>query len=175
MKFQSFLMLIILTSLCLGCSQQTKNLYRLELERACVDCNLKGVNLSKQNLGTKYRLPRGSSPLSVTPFGIEEAEPVDLTRANLTDANLFQADLTSVIFNEANLQQANLSETDLQEAQLKDSNLQAANLQQANLNKANLFGANLQGADLRGAKLEETNLTGIITNEKTIWDKGSEN
>lgn len=170
MNFQYGLIFLSFISLFLGsCTPTTSNLYRLELERECVGCNLAGVNLSKEDLGIKYRLPRSSQPLSVTPFGIEEAKPVNLSQANLADANFFQADLYGVIFNEANLQQANLSETDLENAQLQDANLEGANLYKANLKNANLQGANLRGADLRGVALEATNLTGIITDDTTIW------
>ena len=170
MNRQYFLSFIYLISLFLGsCSQTTNNLYRLELERECVECNLEGVNLSKEDLGVKYRIPRSSKPLSVPPFGLEEAKPVNLTKANLTKANFSQADLSGVIFNEANLKQANLSETNLQEAQLKEANLQGANLQKANLEGADLEGANLKGTDLRGVNFKETNLTDIITDETTIW------
>ena len=170
MKFQHLLIGFYLTSLFLGgCSQTTNNLYRLELERECVECNLEGVNLSKEDLGVKYRIPRSSKPLSVPPFGLEEAKPVNLTRANLTKANFFQADLSGVIFNKADLKQANLSETNLEEAKLQGANLQNANLQKANLQGADLEGANLKGTDLRGVNFKETNLTDIITDDTTIW------
>ncbi|MEA5508439.1 pentapeptide repeat-containing protein [Crocosphaera sp. UHCC 0190] len=170
MNSQYFLLFICLTTLCLGsCSQIDQNLYRLELERECVKCNLAGVNLARENLGVKYRIPRSNQPLSVTPFGLEEAKPVNLTQANLQEANFFQADLSGVIFYEANLQQANLEEADLEKAQLKGANLQGANLQQTNLKGANLENANLKGANLQGVTLEETNLRGIITDNQTLW------
>lgn len=170
MNFQYLLIGLYLTSLFLGgCTQTTNNLYRLELERECVGCNLEGVNLSKEDLGVKYRIPRSSKPLSVPPFGLEEAKPVNLTQANLAKANFSQADLSGVIFNEADLKQADLSETNLQEAQLKAANLQGANLQQANLEGADLEGANLKGTDLRGVNFKDTNLTDIITDDTTIW------
>ncbi len=192
MKLPSLMIFLLLGGFSLtSCSKTSQNLYRLELERECIECNLEGVNLSRENLGLKYRIPSSSSPLSVTPFGLDKATPVNLTKANLANANFFQADLSGIILQEANLINANLSESDLEEAQLNLANLQGANLENANLQEANLENANLQGADLRGVNLqganlenanlqgadlrgvnlEGTRLKGISTDQKTLWQE----
>ncbi|ACB53877.1 rfrA family pentapeptide repeat [Crocosphaera subtropica ATCC 51142] len=171
MKYVSFIIFLLSTPLLLmGCTETTNNLYRLELERECVGCNLEGVNLPRENFGLKYRIPRSSSPLSVTPFGMDKAKPVDLTRANLSNANLYQSDLSSIILENAILVETNLSETDLENAILIGANLQGANLENANLQGANLENANLRGAILTGVNLEETHLKGIETDKNTVWD-----
>ncbi|MDJ0845551.1 pentapeptide repeat-containing protein [Crocosphaera sp.] len=170
MKYISLAIFLLSTPLILmGCTETTNNLYRLELDRECVGCDLQGVNLPRENFGLKYRLPRSSSPLSVSPFGMDQAKPVNLTQANLSNANLYQSDLSKIILENANLMQANLSETDLEEANLQGANLRKANLENANLKGANLENANLKGAKLRGVNLEETNLKGIETDKDTVW------
>ncbi|MDJ0660188.1 MAG: pentapeptide repeat-containing protein [Crocosphaera sp.] len=170
MKYISVVIFLLSTPLILmGCTETTNNLYRLELDRECVGCDLEGVNLPRENFGLKYRIPRSSSPLSISPFGMDKAKPVNLTRANLSNANLYQSDLSSIILENANLTQANLSETDLEAANLKGANLEKTNLENANLKGADLENANLRGTNLKGVHLEETHLKGIETDKNTVW------
>ena len=111
-----------------------KNLERLRKTNRCVECNLAGADLAKEDL--------------------EEAH---LERANLSGANLRKADLEK-----ANLKAANLSGANLTDADLEEADLYKANLTGADLTDANLEDASLDGADLTNAILEGANLEGVI-------------
>ena len=148
--------------------------------------NLRGADLRKANL-TEANLYEAN----LTGANLEEA---NLTGANLRgadfdNANLFKANLSGAIFDggtefiEANLEEANLSGTDFSEAGVyghaTGANLRGVSLNGANLSPSDgsvrrLFGLDLSYADLRGANLRlvefvETNLSGAIANEDTIW------
>ncbi|MGF1461180.1 MAG: pentapeptide repeat-containing protein [Leptolyngbyaceae cyanobacterium] len=143
-----------------GCNQRTQDLYKVEVERSCQDCDLRGVDLKNQSLGGKYRASVSSQPLSTGPKGLGYAQPVDLTGADLREANFNSANLTEVVLNDTQLNQADLSKANLTDAQLVDADLQGANLRGANLKGANLQNANLTGADLREVDLSEVDLDG---------------
>lgn len=156
-----------LVILIVSCTQQTQDLYKIEIERACHECDLRGINLSGETLGGKYRVPLSNSPLSTDPEGLNYAEPVDLTGSNLEGANLSRADLSEVVFNQTNLSSANLSEANLTDAQLIGADLQQADLQGAILENADLSRADLRGADLQDAKLSGANFTDARLDEAT--------
>jgi uncharacterized protein YjbI with pentapeptide repeats len=166
---------LIVAMIGLGCSQRDQDLYAIEVDRACLNCDLRGVNLPGENLSSRYRISITSSPLATGPDGLSEVAPVDLSGSNLQEANLRRANLFQVMLTETNLAYADLSETDLKEAQLDHANLSHANLRDANLQGANLRNANLTHADLRGTNLQEANLTGadlteILVDEETLID-----
>lgn len=110
-----------------------KNLERLRRTKRCVECNLAGADLAKENLEEAY-----------------------LERADLAGANLRKADLEK-----ANLKAANLAGADLSDADLEQADLYKANLTGANLSGADLEGAFLDGADLTGAILEGADMEGV--------------
>jgi uncharacterized protein YjbI with pentapeptide repeats len=128
---------LILGLATLGCNQRTQDYYRIEVERACQNCDLRGINLENQSLGSKYRISVSNRPLSTGPEGLNEAQAVDLTGSDLRAANLKNANLTAVMLNETQLGDADLSNANLTDAQLVDANLQEANLEGANLEGAN--------------------------------------
>jgi uncharacterized protein YjbI with pentapeptide repeats len=163
--------LAILTLMALvssACSEQSQNLFILEMERECVSCNLAGVDLSGQNLSARYRYTNRSKPLSVGPRNLIEAGAVNLTEAELSSADFSEANLSQVTLNRALLRGSNLSEANLKGAQLQDADLSGANLRNANLQEANLQGANLKRADLRDADLAGANLRGVTINDRTL-------
>lgn len=162
------MLLSLLSLLVVGCSQQMQDVYKIEIDRACRGCDLQGINLSGESLGSKYRLPLRNGPLAVGPEGLNYVGPVDLTGANLQNANFSWANLRQVIFNQANLTAANLAQTNLEEAQFVEANLSQADLQGADLRGANLQGANLRGANLSGANLQDANLTGADLADITV-------
>jgi uncharacterized protein YjbI with pentapeptide repeats len=144
----------------LGCNQRTQSLYKIEVERACRECDLRGVDLSRQSLGGKYRVSVSNQPLSTNPKGLGYAQPVDLTGSDLRQADLSDASLVAVIFNDTQLANANFSHANLQEAQFINADLSGANLQGAQLDGTNFQNADLSGADLRECDLSAANLTG---------------
>jgi len=144
----------------LGCNQRTQDLYQIEVERSCQDCDLRGANLQNQNLSSKYRVSVTNQPLSTTPQGLGEAAAVDLTGADLREANFKNSNLTAVILNETRLSNADLSRTNLTDAQLVGADLQGVNLRGANLKGTNFQNANLTGADLRDTDLSLANTDG---------------
>lgn len=143
-----------------GCSQQTQSLYKLEVERVCRECDLRGVNLSRQSLGGKYRVSVTNQPLSTNPKGLGYAEAADLTGSDLREANLRFANLPEVIFNETRLDNADFTNANLTDAQFVAADLSGANLQGAKLDGTNFQDADLSGADLRGVDLSTANLEG---------------
>lgn len=151
---------LILSVAMLGCNQRTQDLYKVEVERACQDCDLRGINLAHQSLGSKYRISVSNQPLSTNPRGLGYAEPVDLTGSDLREANLSYANLSAVVLNEARLGDADLSHANLTAAQLVGADLRGANLQGADLTDANFQDADLTGADLRECDLSTANLAG---------------
>lgn len=144
----------------LGCNQQTQSLYKVEIERQCHNCDLRGVNLAGETLSGKYRVSVSNRPLSTGPEGLNYAQPVDLTGSDLRDSNLRDANLSEVILNRTQLANADLSNADLQDAQLVGADLRQANLRGANLSGTNFQDANLKGADLRDCNLQAANLQG---------------
>ncbi|MGB7439705.1 MAG: pentapeptide repeat-containing protein [Coleofasciculaceae cyanobacterium] len=156
-----------------SCSEETQKMYKLEMERKCIGCDLRNVDLSGENLSGKYRIPASSSPLSIGPDNLRKAAPVNLTEADLSGANLSSTNLTAVILNHASLRDANLTEANLKEAQLEKANLTGASLKNADLQEANLKGANLKGADLSNANLSGADLTGATVDNSTRW-KGTD-
>lgn len=143
-----------------GCNQRTQALYKIEVERACQNCDLQGINLSRQSLGGKYRVSVSSQPLSTNPDGLGYAKPVDLTGADMRGADLSFANLTEVIFNGTLLNEADLHSANLTDAQFVGADLSGANLQDAQLDGTNFQNADLSGADLRGCDLSKVNLAG---------------
>lgn len=166
------LVALALSAIALGCNQRTQSLYKVEVERACQECDLRGVNLSRQSLGGKYRVSVSNQPLSTNPKGLGYAEPVNLTGSDMREANLSFANLSEVIFNDVRLNNADLHEANLRHAQfvgadLSDANLQGANLEGTNFRGANLSGADLRDTDLSTADLTGAELTGALRNEVT--------
>jgi len=158
-----------------ACSQLDRNVYTLEVDRACVGCDLEGVNLAGQPLGARYRIPIGSAgPLATGPNYLQEVAPVDLTEANLEDANLSRTSMVEVTLIRAKLTDANLRDADLTGANLQFADLRGADLRDATLIEANLENADLRGANLRGADLTDTNLTGVQTNINTVYGEAEE-
>jgi len=151
---------LVLGVTALGCSQRTQAFYKIEVERACQSCDLRGVNLSRQSLGGKYRVSVSSQPLSTNPEGLGYAKPVDLTGSDMRGANLSFANLTEVTFNKTLLNEADLRSTNLTDAQFIGADLSGANLQDAQLDGTNFQDADLSGADLRGCDLSKVNLAG---------------
>ena len=143
-----------------ACNQRTQSLYKVEVERVCRECDLRGVDLSRQSLGGKYRVSVTNQPLSTNPQGLGYAEPVDLTGSDLREANLRFANLPEVIFNETRLDNADLTNANLTDAQFVAADLSGANLQGAKLDGTNFQDANLSEADLRGVDLSNVNLDG---------------
>jgi uncharacterized protein YjbI with pentapeptide repeats len=151
---------LILGVTILGCNQRTQDLYKLEVERACQGCDLRGINLAYQSLSSKYRISVSNQPLSTNPQGLGYAQPVDLTGSDLREANLSHANLSAVVLNDTRLRDADLSHANLTEAQLVGADLRDANLQGADLTDANFQDADLTGADLRDCDLSTANLAG---------------
>jgi uncharacterized protein YjbI with pentapeptide repeats len=151
---------IALSFMVAGCNQLTQDLYKVEVERSCQGCDLRGVDFSYQSLGSKYRISISNQPLSTDPQGLGHAKPVDLTGSDLRETNFSHANLTAVVLNQTRLNDANLSQANLTEAQLVDADLRGANLQGANLTEANFQSADLTGADLRDSDLSTANLAG---------------
>lgn len=157
---------VLLASLSiLSCNQQTQDLYKVEVERKCHNCNLQGVDLSNQSLGSKYRISVSSQPLSTQPKGLGYAQPVDLTGSDLRDANLRSTNLEGVILTRTQLENA-----DLREANLKNAQLVGANLAHADLRGANLQGANFQGTNLTNTDLRDTDLTSATFERANLAD-----
>ncbi len=159
-----------LSLVALGCNQRTQDMYRIEVERSCQQCDLRGINLQNQSLGSKYRISVSNQPLSTNPEGLGYAAPVDLTGADLREANLKSANLAEVMLNDAQLNNAELSNANLTDAQLVGADLQNANLRSANLEGANFKNADLQGADLRDcdlslANMQNADLTGALLDQ----------
>jgi len=104
--------LVALLSLSAGGAGAFKpeDLARLKATNKCVDCDLRGANLSGANLSGAI-----------------------LNGANLREANLSGADLTSANLHWANLVVANLGGANLHWANLSGANLSGANLIEANL------------------------------------------
>lgn len=151
---------LLLSWVVTGCNQRTQALYKIEVERACRNCNLVGIDLANQSLSGKYRVSVTNTPLSTNPKGLGYATPVDLTGANLQDATFASAILVEVIFNKARLANADFSNANLRDAQFIGADLTNVNLQGANLEGADFQNAVLQGADLRDCDLSTANLTG---------------
>ncbi|WP_204140854.1 pentapeptide repeat-containing protein [Halomicronema sp. CCY15110] len=149
-----------LSVIALGCNQRTQDIYRIEVERSCQQCDLRGINLQNQSLGKKYRISISNQPLSTNPEGLGYAAPVDLTGADLREANFESANLTGVLLNDTQLGDADLSDANLTDTQFVGADLQDANLRSANLEGANFQNANLRGADLRDCDLSVANLRG---------------
>jgi hypothetical protein len=61
---------IALSFMVAGCNQLTQDLYKVEVERSCQGCDLRGVDLSYQSLGSKYRISISNQPLSTDPQGL---------------------------------------------------------------------------------------------------------
>jgi uncharacterized protein YjbI with pentapeptide repeats len=113
----------------------------------CPKCNLKSVDLTRENLN-------GAN-----------LEGADLSGANLTKAKLNNANLRGANFTGANLTGASLYATYLTGVNLTNANLTKANLRKTDLTGANLTNANLAGADTRDANFTKANLTGVdVTN-----------
>jgi len=164
-QFGAAIAALMLGSLTVGCNQRTQDMYSIEVERSCQNCDLRGVNLANQSLGSKYRVSVSNQPLSTNPEGLGYAEPVNLTGSDLREANLRNANLTAVVLNDTRLNAADWSGANLTDAQFIGADLQGANLQGANLEGANFRNANLTGADLRGSDLSVANLAGAdLTN-----------
>jgi uncharacterized protein YjbI with pentapeptide repeats len=144
----------------MSCNQRTQSLYKIEVERACRNCDLVGINLANQSLSGKYRVSVSNTPLSTNPRGLGYATPVDLTGANLRDAKFTAATLADVIFNDAQLTSADFSDANLRDAQFVRADLTNANLQGADLEGVNFQDAVLRGADLRDCDLSTANLEG---------------
>lgn len=159
---------LMISLVMLGCDRQTQSLYKVEVERSCQNCDLRGVNFSGQSLGGKYRVSVSNQPLSTNPEGLGYAEPVDLTGSDLRDTDFSNATLSEVILNstqlaDANLQNANLEDAQLVNADLRNADLKGANLSGANFQNANLSGADLRDCDLQVANLDGADLTGALT------------
>lgn len=100
----------------------------------------------------------------------EEAKLAEayLTGADLSYADLTKSDLTHAFLNQAILTEAKLTGSNLAKAYLNEANLTGADLEGANLSGAFLPEANLTRAKLTGADLSESNLKGVVVNEKQL-------
>ncbi len=106
----------------------------LDME-SCVECNLRGVDLSGKNLSE---------------FDLERA---DLSESNLEGADLSEANLKGVDFRSANLRQADLSEADLYRADFSGADLTGADLGKTLVESTTFDGA--IGVNLEGAVIVE--------------------
>jgi uncharacterized protein YjbI with pentapeptide repeats len=127
--------------------KRSESLQKVLTTKNCIDCDLRGANLSNRNL-------RG----------------IDLSNANLSGANLTSADLEN-----ANLKNANLETARLSSSNLKKVNLSGANLENANLTNANLEDTKLNFSSLKKADLSNANITklAIATIIQAKFDKST--
>jgi serine/threonine protein kinase len=130
---------------------QSRPMQQLLTEKACPNCQLVSLNLTKTNL-PKANLEQANLQGS-------NLRNANLESANLRGANFQDADLSGVNLTSANLEGANLRRTKLVGANLTGASLESANLEDALLERANLAQGNLKFANLINTKLKDTRLT----------------
>lgn len=141
------------------------NTHTLLATRACVGCDLQGVDFSRINLdGVNLR------NADLTGAVIESAR---LVGANLAGATLDRVNLSDSNISRANFSEARMEQADLRRVNGEGAVFRAARVVRSNLGSAILYGSDFVGADLtnadlgaakfKGANLEMANLDGTFT------------
>jgi uncharacterized protein YjbI with pentapeptide repeats len=130
--------------------------------------DLRGIDLSQNNLSGGPFLSSLSSFTSRETMSEFGSDPVDLSGANLSNVKLYGAQLNGVDLSDANLSQAHLGFAQLPSAELSNANFDKAGLKYANLKEANLSNADLSNANLKEAWLKEADLTWAYLGETTL-------
>jgi uncharacterized protein YjbI with pentapeptide repeats len=158
------------------------NFENLELDPGSyIDCNLKGVNIDKANLGWCSFSNSDMSGITMQNAYLESANftDVNLDYALLSNSDFYRAILRNTHLIKADLQKANLQLADLTNAKLRSVNLINSNLCRSNLTNAylrfsDLAFTNLKYADLTNADLVEVNFFGAKLNNSILTNSNLE-
>ena len=157
------------------------NLAKLLEEKVCIDCDLRGVNLSGAYLSganlqganlTRANL-RHTNMMNVNLLAVKfynaDLSEADFTRANLSNALTKGARVGGATFIEANLSGVNLSETNFSGSQLFGFSFgKGVNLTRARLTGLSLADVNLNLVDLVGADLSMTDFSNVDLSGKDL-------
>lgn len=131
------------------------NTQTLLATRACVGCDLQGVDFSRINLdGVNLQ------NADLTGAVIESARLVgaNLAGATLDKVNLSDSNISRANFSEARMEQADLRRVNGEGAVFRGARIVRSNLGSAILHGSNFVGADLTNADLGSAKFKGANL-----------------
>jgi len=131
---------------------EDEDLQKLKSEKACNDCDLKNVELSKMSFT--------NADLEETNFKEAVLSDLDLSGSNLEDADFSGAKLTNVNFTGAKLKSANFENSILLWVNFNGANLDSAKFEESTMKGVSFKDANLDDAEFDDANKSLADFTG---------------